>query len=386
MKSKIVLFAAGVLFLWSSIASARQRGRFDIFPPIYQQFTVTDWVDVTQLVLKSTIPGGVSGTLYRSPAGKTYLTGKIYKKEKTDVSYILLGDFKTTAFDIKDSVAGANEFRFTLALGDLREGSKLDLDFTKSADYDAFKDNLSSRATTTITGDFQVELHMFDDLSKAEIASPWRFTWNVPFASDDNARISFQGQSVVTSPTPEWIVIYPTETPDLPIEAWVVRVEGNSVEAALDGRKYVLFKPNPGEFLLRYPADAPVLTPGNYAIGGHSIISTSSGPKNIQAVPFEFKVEDPASSNTSGGSNTNTNTGGSVVTPIDPLVMVFGSYATSIPQNFSDQLTPRLRALFENGWTFSSLRHNGVAITASELVAQNILASFGSNWNIYLVQ
>jgi hypothetical protein len=384
MKSRI----AAIMLVMTAVSiplRSQHTGRFDIIPPIYQIFTVTDWVDVTNLALKTTIPGGISGTLHTNFKGNIALKGTIFKQGKSDLAPIRLGDFFTEPFAIDDSV-GVGQFRYTLTMGDLASGSsKIDVTFTESSDYKKFKDEISGGASANISGGFSVQLEMHDGSQSGGELAHWGYTWNVPFSTEDNARISFQGQAVVTSPTPEWIVIYPTETPDLPIEAWVVRVEGSSVADALEGRKYVLFKPTPGEFLLRYPADAPVLAAGNYAIGGRSVISTSSGLKSVPAIPFEFKVEDPSSSSGSSSSGS-TNTGGTPVPTVDPLVSVFGTYATSIPDNFATQLTPRLRVLMENGWTFSALRFNGVAITASELTAQNALASFGSNWIIYLVQ
>lgn len=383
MKSRLLAIVL-VLTAVSLPLQSQHSGSFDITPPIYQIFTVTDWVDVTNLALKTTIPGGISGTLYTNFAGKIALTGEVLKQGKSDPTPISLGTFFTEPFSV-DEAAGSGRFRYTLTMGDLAAGgTKIDVTFAKNeSNYNKFKDEISGGASANISGGFSVALQMHDvDRNGAELAR-WGYTWNVPFSTEDNARISFQGQATVTSPTPEWIVIYPTETPDLPIEAWVVKVEGNSVAAALEGRKYVLFKPTPGEFLLRYPADAPVLTPGNYAIGGRSVISTSSGLRSVPALPFEFKVEEPAAASGSN-TNTNTNTGGSTVTTVDPLVSVFGSYATNIPQEFATQLTPRIRALTENGWTPSSIRYNGRTLTPSEL--ETILASFGSNWKIYLVQ
>jgi hypothetical protein len=391
MKSRIL----AVVFVLTAVSLPLQSqsghvGSFDIIPPIYQIFTVTDWVDVTNLALKTTIPGGISGTLYTNFKGKIALKGKIFKQGKSDSSPIMLGDFFTEPFAIDDSV-GVGQFKYTLTMGDLASGgSKIDVTFNESSDYKKFKDEISGGASANISGAFRVELEMYDGVLRL---ADWGYTWNVPFSSEDNARISFQGQSVVTSPTPEWIVIYPTETPDLPIEAWVVKIDGNSVASALEGRRYTTFKSFgttsnllPGGFSLRYPADAPVLTPGNYAIGGRSVISTSGGIKSVPAIPFEFKVEDPASSSGSSTSGT-PNTGGTPPPTVDALVVVFGSYATSIPQNFIDQLTPRIRSLIEiSGWTFSSLRYNGRTVTPSELVSENILAAFGSNWNMYLVQ
>ena len=396
MKSRIGFFVTLVLALWATGAQAQQhRGRFDITPPIYQQFTVTDWVDVTRLALKSTIPGGISGTIYINftpSVTPITLFGKVSKKDGGDASLVALGTFTTTSMnrDFADNTGDATWLKkYTLSLGDLSAGAKLDIDFIESPEYQRFKDKISGGALTSITGDFKVELSLKE--GGAELAN-WAFTWNVPFADLNAAHISFSGEPVVTSPTPSWTVLYPAEAPDLPIEAWVVKVENNSVASALEGTRYITFKPTPGTgeaILLQYPATARPLTPGNYAIGGRSVVSTSSGMKNVPATPFEFKVEDPATSSggNSGGGGGGGNNGGSNVPTVDPMVAVFGTSATSIPPDFVSKLTPIIRALMEQqGWTPTSMRYNGRTITATELIAQNVLTSFGSNWNIYLLQ
>ena len=198
MKSRIAFLATALVIVLSFTAFSQKRGKFDIFTPVYQVFTVTDWVDVTRLALKTTIPGGISGTLYTSQSGNIALTGTVLKQGKNDPAPISLGTFWTKPFAVNAASGDATyPFQYTLTMGDLAAGSsEIDVTFEESADY--------QRMFPNYRNDLPVNLSLIDGLER-ELRTYDSAYWTHKLGAD-GARLVGVGQAQTSKPSAEDLI------------------------------------------------------------------------------------------------------------------------------------------------------------------------------------
>jgi hypothetical protein len=377
--------ALSLLLLLNALVLGQVTGRLELSSPDYDLFTPTDWIDATTFTLKQRIPAGITGYIYTSQATDVWLQGIVFKQTSDDPRPVRLASFYVTSSGpIKVQQPSGSEFVYTLQLGALANGTDFGTAYDENkTEIDKLKDDIQG-GIASLTGKFIVRVYLRDFYTdRIEDGGPYldyyERTFDIPFATPDQAKIQVQVDPVVTTPNPMIIVFLPPERPNLQYELAVYRVQDNARDAVQNGIPMWREVVTDGRTLLNYPVTATPLTSGQrYVIAGASFYQSSSSRQklSIEADLVEFRYEDPSTSTSSGagGSSTPPGTPGQNATRPDPLLTIFGPNATQVPSALAQSLTETLRQLEDRGWTFSEFRFNNRRITQSELV--NLLGQF----------